>query len=266
MDVRSIKLIIIIFIIVNLGLVMSFDKYDFLDVSCSGSHLSKTYELYYDDGERASSFSCWYENFKDNEPFENGFGFYFDLDDFDFLKNVDEFEIIEIRAYIIGSINPEPRIRQVLCAGVGGRTGPKGPDDVFFAVPDDGISTYEFPFEGWIAFTEKDGSWGTDDGAKYDYNGLPYRCIKEKCKNEHGYWLWVALTQVLSDGEYFNDYDQPNTLVQDDSVSHHYFRGENYNWYENELDSTGMIRLKVKVDFGHNIDNSSIGMVRSLFH
>ncbi|MGQ9707073.1 MAG: hypothetical protein ACUVWP_08790, partial [bacterium] len=61
---------------------------------------SKTYEIYYDNNDDwnvAYTFQSVYIN----EPFENGFGFYFDLDDFDVFKNIDEFKIIEIKAFLI---------------------------------------------------------------------------------------------------------------------------------------------------------------------
>jgi len=225
---------------------------------------TKTYEIYYDDNEWDMGFI--YPSVYINEPFENGWGFYFDLDYFDVLKNVKIFKIIEIRAFIAApapNVKTDEESRQVLCAGKGDRNGPKSHNDVFFAVPDDGIPVYEYPFEDWIIFTEKDGSWGTDDGAKYDYNGLPYLCKKEDCKNEYGYWLWVALTQVKSDGEW--DDDAPNWIDCDDSVGHHCFIGKNYNWREYHSDYTCMIRLKIEIESGPGIESSSIGTIKALY-
>ncbi|MGQ9706735.1 MAG: hypothetical protein ACUVWP_07030 [bacterium] len=226
----------------------------------------KTYELKYDDGFCDIGFTD--PRAYISEPFENGFGFYFDLDDFDVFNNINIFKIIEASVYIS---SPEPQIksdeesRQVLCGGIGDRRGPKGPYDVLFAIPDDGIIAYDYEFEGWITFTEKDGSWGKDDGAKYDYNGLPYICKKEQLKNEHGYWLWVALTQVKSDG-YIYDYDLGNYIGCDRHVSHHCYRGEGYyEWYEYSFRSTCLIHLIIEIISGPFIENSSIGLIKSIF-
>ncbi|MGQ9707235.1 MAG: hypothetical protein ACUVWP_09645 [bacterium] len=155
--------------------------------------ISKTTKmLYYDD----SQWNVCYgpRSYLINEPFENGFGFYFDLADFDFMKNIKIFKIIEISAHVMKFHTDEETV-EVLCGGIGLRGGPKGPLDVLFAVPDDGITVDDIPYEKdfyWVTCNENDGSWGIDDGAKYDYNGLPVIYDRDKYRNEYGVWLWVA--------------------------------------------------------------------------
>jgi len=244
----------------------SIDKINlYNELNTENSFNTNTYEIYYDNNDDPDV-AYTYQSIYINEPFENGFGFYFDLDDFDVFKNVNVFKIIEIKALLrtFYSVPSDEESLQVLCAGKGSRSGPKGPEDVFFAVPDGGIPVFTPPFSGWAIFTEKDGSWGTDDGAKYDYKGLPYSCKKEDCKNEYGYWLWVALTQVKSDGEW--DDDTPNWIECDMHVPHHCFIGENYNWRERHEKHTCMIHIKIEIEPGPGIENSSIGLIKSIFN
>ncbi|MGQ9707074.1 MAG: hypothetical protein ACUVWP_08795 [bacterium] len=50
-------------------------------------------------------------------------------------------------------------------------------------------------------------------------------------------------------------------------VPHHCFRGENYNWLEwNGGKDTCMIHITVEIEPGPNIDSSSIGIIKSIFH
>jgi len=258
---NNITLLVLFF---SLSIIQSMDNVILLYKSYHrGLYDYKTYELKYDDGEPEKCYSGY--SYYINEPFENGWGFYFDINDFEILKNKNEFIILEIMASVYRpSQSIDPESVQVLCAGKGDRNGPKGPDYVFFAVPHGGIKFTGF-FYGWYICSEKDGPWGKDDGAKYDYNGLPYLCKKDDCKNEYGYWLWVALTQVNSDNDK-NDNDYYPYINADSNTGHHCFKGENYNWREVDPSDTLMIRLKIEIDSGPGIEISSIGIIKSIFN
>jgi len=224
------------------------------------STFSKTDSLKYDNDSPNMYVSM--ASYFNNEPFENGFGFWFNIKDFSFLNNVDRFNIVEISA-LLGAGGDDPNhydkeSRQVLCGGTGSTyDGPKSYKDVYFAVPHGGIPV-EFGFTGWKSYTSKDGSWGKDDGAKYDYNGLPFNFIKSK----HGVVLWVALTQVKSNGDP-NDGDAPYHIGVCKIPGHCYY-GINYNWQIFQSDLTCMIRCKVVYPEA-GIDNSSIGVIRALY-
>jgi hypothetical protein len=253
------KLLILIILILTTSIVLA-NKIDGKNLIVSdNSTFSKTDYLKYDNDSANMYISM--ASYFNNEPFENGFGFWFNINDFSFLSNVDSFNIVEISALLEAEGDPnhyDKESRQGLCGGTGTTyDGPKSYEDVYFAVPHGGIPV-EPGFKGWKAYTSKDGSWGKDDGAKYDYNGLPFNFIKSK----NGVVLWVALTQVKSDG-YLEDYDVPYHIGLCQIPGHCYI-GTNYYWQNYQQHLTCMIRCKVEYP-GADIDSSSIGIIRALY-
>ncbi|HEC80182.1 MAG TPA: hypothetical protein ENI43_02890 [Firmicutes bacterium] len=174
---------------------------------------------------------------------------------------MNDFDIVEVKAYLISGYDPDhydSESLQVLCGGFGDIiNGPDGPDEVVFAVPDDGIPV-EVGFQGWKAYTEEDGSWGIDDGAEYEYHGLP----ETWHRGRHGDILWVALTQVKSDG--IEDGDAPFSIGLS-PVPEHCYWGINYNWEEDQPHLTCMIRLKIEY-VADTVENSSLSVIKALYH
>jgi hypothetical protein len=269
MGITKKMFIILISSLISIGFANSHDNMNFYNSSHTENlYDTKTFDLYYDDGEQDESFAL--PSHYMNEPFQNGVGFFFDLKDFTFLKNVKKFKITEISVYVWKFyLITDNETVEVLCGGVGSYFGPKGPQDVLFAVPHGGITYDDIPYEQyfyWVNCDENDGSWGTDDGVKYDYNGLPFTYDMDKYRDEHGNnYLWVAKTQVRSDND-ITDNDYALIIGLDTSCQHHFFQGENYNWQEHYTKFTCMIRLKIEFDEPNpGIENTSLGSIKSIF-
>ncbi|MGQ9707236.1 MAG: hypothetical protein ACUVWP_09650 [bacterium] len=70
---------------------------------------------------------------------------------------------------------------------------------------------------------------------------------------------------MKSDG-YLQDWDFALWIGCDDSCAHHCFSGENYQWNEYNPELTCMIRVKIEFETGPGINNTSLGIIKSIFH